>query len=276
MLEKLHVQPISRALLDAYIAQPKHAVLLTGESGVGLKTIARALAAEVVSHPTDIREVVPEEKQAITIEQIRALYVATRDRRMSRQVVLIDNADLLSFDAQNAYLKLLEEPNDNVYFILTTHAPEMLLPTITSRTQRVEIRTVSGKESAELLEKLGVRDAVKQQQMLFLAAGLPAELTRLAVDEAYFAEQTAVVKAARELLQADLHARLALVARYTDRMQALRLVAVLGSLVAFMLTRSPEESRLLTAAQLIEQTAERLGANGHVRTQLANLVCQMS
>ena len=276
MLDTLSLDATSRTLLDAYAAHPKHALLLVGERGVGLMTIARMLAAEQVSHSTDIREVVPEDKQAISIEQIRALYVATRDKRTTRQVVLMDNADLLSFDAQNAYLKLLEEPNDQVYFILTTHASEALLPTITSRTQRVEVRKVGQPESIEFMKSLGVNDTVKQQQMLFLASGLPAELSRLAGDETYFEEQAAIVKSARQLLESDLHGRLTLIASYTDRVQAVRFMAVLGSLVAFMLTRSPEEKRLLSTAELVEQAAGRLSANGHVRTQLANLVCQMA
>lgn len=246
-----------------------------GENGVGLNTIAEALASMTTVHPTDIRRVIPEEKRSITIEQIRALYIATRDKRTTRQIVFIDDADMLSFDAQNAYLKLLEEPNDQVYFVLTTHAPEALLPTILSRTQRIEIRNVSESDSMEFIKRLGVTDSVKQQQMLFLASGLPAELNRLASNEQYFEEQAAIVSVARQLLQSNLHTRLSLVASYTDRGEALRFLKVLGLLVSFMLARSPEEARHMSTAQLIEQTAERLNANGHVRTQLTNLVCQM-
>lgn len=275
-LDALLLETTTRQLLNAYSSAPKHALLLSGADGVGLHTIATSLAGLMTDHQTDITEVVPDEKRTISIEQVRMLYIGTRDKRTTRQVVIIDDLDAMSFDAQNAFLKLLEEPTEHTYFILTTHMPEALLPTITSRTQRIEVRPVDVNSSRQQIKQLGVTDATAAQQMLFLAQGLPAKLTRLARDTDYFEAQAAIVRSARAVLSEPIHERLTLVSRYTDRSQAIQFVAILGALIEFMLKRTPTEAKLLQAANLVELTAERLVGNAHVRTQLMNLVSQLS
>lgn len=275
-LDELLLEPTTRQLLRAYCAQPKHGILLCGQTGVGLATIAHALATLVTEHATDILKITPDEKGTISIEQVRSLYISTRDKRTTRQVVVIDDIDAMSFDAQNAYLKLLEEPNDQTYFILTTHAIEALLPTIVSRIQLIDVRPVSDDASIHWLEQLHVVGETERQQMLFLAHGLPAELVRLSRNQEYFKRQADTVRAARSLLSAPLHDRLTLIASYTDRPSALRLVTILGALVEYMLVRTPQETKLIQTATVVEQTAKRLGANGHVRTQLMNLALQIT
>ena len=275
-LELLVLQPTTKRLVDAYCQYPKHALLLRGSVGSGLGTLASAIALQLVTHPTDISFVEPDKKGTITIEQVRGLYVSTRDKRTTHQVILIDDIDTMSREAQNAFLKLLEEPPTHAYFIVTTHAPEALLPTIVSRVQIIDVQPVSERASVELLDSLITPTTTTKQQILFLARGLPAELTRLASDSQYFDSQVSSVHAAQQLLAKPLHERLVLVSAYTDRAKAQQLVAVLAMLVEFMLRRTPNEEKLIAAARIIEMTTKRLEANGHVRTQLTNLVFQIA
>lgn len=76
------------------------------------------------------------------------------------QVVIMIDADLLRVEAANAFLKLLEEPGPRTIFILTSHRPDLMLPTILSRCQRVGF-TVLALESVEraLREQDGVEAA---------------------------------------------------------------------------------------------------------------------
>lgn len=275
-LDALRLDEVTRELLAAYCRSPKHALLLHGIVGSGLGTTAHAVAELLTDHATAITDVIPDEKGTITIEQVRTLYVRTRDKQVARQVVIVDDIDTMSFEAQNAFLKLLEEPNEYTYFIVTTHALEALLPTISSRTQRIDVRPVSSETSKNLLRTLGVSDATEQQQMLFLANGLAAELSRLATRPDYFGVQAEVVRSARALLSEPLHERLVRIAQFSDRAAAQRLVAVLGALVVFMLERTPSEPKLLLAANAVETASERLAMNGHVRTQLMHLVSQLA
>ena len=75
----------------------------------------------------------PEEKANITIEQMRKMMGMLTTKQFKPCFVIIRPADLLGLDAENAILKILEEPNENVHFLLITDDPSKLLPTILSR-----------------------------------------------------------------------------------------------------------------------------------------------
>lgn len=84
--------------------------------------------------PTDY-----ERNRNIKIDQVRALSAsfATRPSLSHRRVVLVDSVDDLETQAANALLKSLEEPPAGTIFLLVSHMPGRLLPTIRSRCQFV-------------------------------------------------------------------------------------------------------------------------------------------
>ncbi len=266
--------PSDRTLLDGYVKQPSHALLLGGGEGSGLATIAMSLALELVEKPSAIEHINPDEKGTISIETVRSLYNDTRSIHKHAHVIVVDDVDGMSREAQNAFLKLLEEPTVNTYFILTSHQPQLLLPTISSRAQHVGLHLVSHANCLKLLSTLGVHDEITQQRMMFIAEGLPAELTRLAADKVYFEEQSEYVRAARALMSAPLYERIVLLNAYNDRTKAVMLMRVLSRVITFMLARNSDD-KLLKAAEVTEQTAVRLAANGHVKTQLLSLACSV-
>lgn len=69
------------------------------------------------------------------------------------RVVLVDPADELNANAQNAILKVLEEPPANVLFLLVSHAPGRLLPTIRSRCRRLTLPPLPGDTVLDLLAR---------------------------------------------------------------------------------------------------------------------------
>ena len=73
------------------------------------------------------------------------------------KVFIIDGAELLSIDAANRLLKTLEEPEARVTFILLTTNDRLLLPTVVSRCQRLELPPLAiADEAKELIEKQGI------------------------------------------------------------------------------------------------------------------------
>lgn len=266
----LYLAPVTKSLIDGYLKHPKHGILLAGESGTGLGTLAKCLALKQCNHPTDIVLVEPDEKGTISIERVRKLYVDTRNVRKNTQIVVVDDADAMSHDAQNAFLKLLEEPGSQVRFILTSHQPESLLATITSRVQTIVVKPVSESDSQRLATDLGVKDPGQLQQILFLASGLPAELTRLVANRDYFDSQALVVRQARDFLGAQVFDRLATVSKLTRREDALLFVKTLARLIDF----SSQKNHSMLEGDIvsnIEKTTKRLLSNGNVRAQLMYL-----
>lgn len=77
----------------------------------------------------------PETKTVITIEQVRETLNLLTTKQLEPRFIMIRPADLLSEEAANAILKNLEEPKENVHFLLVTDDPSKLLPTILSRAE---------------------------------------------------------------------------------------------------------------------------------------------
>lgn len=252
------------------------ALLLEGMSGVGLATIARHLAWRDLAgfiQPTDREGSVDTSgKGVIRIPQIRELIEQSRGKFTTRQVFIIDDADKMNHQAQNAFLKLLEEPAPNIHFILTAHTPHQLLATILSRVQRIRIRPVSNEDSKRLISKLGVTDSRKVQQLLFLANGRPAEIARLAANEKLFAERATLMTDARELIQGKPYSRALVVSRYyNDRAKTLQLLELAQTIITFTLVSAPSKE-LVDMVDRLATTYERIAANGNVRLQLMNFV----
>ena len=196
----------------------------------------------------------------------------TRTVEPSGRVVFIDYAERMAPAAQNAFLKLLEEPSQGTHFVLLTHQPELLLPTITSRAQRVDMRPITADQSIVLLDELEVRDATKRAQLLFIAEGLPAELTRLARDEVRFEARAALVKDARSFVTGSAYERLLIAKKYKDsREDALILVQDALKLLRGSVATSGDAASLRMLSRL-EKLHQRLSQQGNVRLQLSAAV----
>jgi len=172
---------VVRALQAALRAdQLSHALVLTGPRGVGKTTLARLVAkgANCQEGPTDTPCGACESCLSIDsdsspdvfeldaasnggVDDARALrdqlHVAPIAGR--RKVFILDEAHMLTAAAQNALLKAMEEPPDNVHFILATTAADKLLDTIRSRCHRYALRRPDAGEIGRALQR--VADAEK-------------------------------------------------------------------------------------------------------------------
>lgn len=272
LMNELLIHPTSKVLIESYLKRPAHGLLLSGPIGVGLKTIAAHIAHRI-DDKAYIQEVNPDEKFTIAIETVRGLYRLTRAQRDTALVVIIDDAEAMGREAQNALLKLLEEPINNVHFILTSHMPQQLLPTITSRVQSIALASLAhGKVDALITSSTS---AATKAQLLFIADGLPAEITRLQSDETYFARSAKQMKDARAFLEGDAYTRLLFVKEYgTDRVAAGEFLSSLTTLLSFMLFARHDPS-YIAQLESIEEISSRLRQNAHIRTQLTYLVTQL-
>jgi DNA polymerase III, gamma/tau subunits len=270
------VHPESQRLLDAVLRDSPHAVLMSGPTGVGLATIAKYYAkkssAQLITVLPEKNEAIDVEKGIITVDSIRRLYDVTRTIEPRGRIIVIDYTERMAPAAQNAFLKLLEEPSEGTQFMLLTHQPELILPTIASRSQRVDIRPITQAQSNTFLDGLGVSDATKRAQLLFIAEGLPAELTRLVSDEVTFEARVSLIKDARSLVTGTAYDRLRIAKSYKDsRADALILIEDSLKLLKRTIAANGDAAslRVLTRFETIHK---RLSEQGNVRLQLSATV----
>jgi DNA polymerase-3 subunit delta' len=263
-------------VLQAVMEARPHAILLTGPYGVGLSTIGQHYAKEaggqVVTVLPEKESKIDVEKGSITVESIRRLYDLTRTIEPAGRVIVIDYAERMAPAAQNAFLKLLEEPTEGTRFLILTHQPELMLPTVMSRSQQIDLRPITPEQSNELLDALQVADVTKRAQLLFIAEGLPAELTRLVQNEDAFTARATLVKDARGLVTGSAYDRLLLAKKYKDsRADALTLIEdALKLLKRTIATNGDTASlRMMTRFEVIHK---RLSEQGNVRLQLSATV----
>lgn len=262
---KLYYHPQLEVVLHAFVRRLPHAVLLTGARGVGLFTLARRITE--LANIATVTVVKPDEKGTIAIEAIRELYQQARSKRQ-KYAIIIDDAEAMTQPAQNALLKLLEEPNESLHFILTSHKPDRLLQTIRSRVQHTTVPLLPRDDVQALLKELSVSDAATQQQMMFMANGRPAEIHRIVADEAYFVQQKDIIRDAKQYLQGSSYDKILIIQKYSaDREKAVRLLDAALIILSFSLKQKPQQG-IIDQLDLIASMQEKIYENRHVKTQL--------
>ena len=129
------------------------------------------------------------------VDQIRALetWYHRATHRGGWRIVVLYPAEALSVISANALLKALEEPPNNTLFLLTSDAPDRLLPTILSRCQKFALSIPDYQASLNWLAQQGVKEASD-----WLAAAGGAPLAALDMSEA---AQSACPVWARQLIE---------------------------------------------------------------------------
>ena len=138
-----------------------HALLFIGPEELGKKTIALELVSSIfkdnlLNHP-DFRLIEPKTGQ-IKIAQIRELNwkISLKPIKAPLFGAVIDKAHSMSLEAQNCFLKTLEEPKTKSLLILITEHLNYLLPTIISRCENLKFYPVKNEEINLYLEQRNV------------------------------------------------------------------------------------------------------------------------
>lgn len=197
------------------LEHPAQAILLNGPAGSGKRFAAEHLAARLlnISISTLANQayvtVLAPERGTLSIEAVRELQqfmrLKTVGRQAVRRVAIIEQAHTLTPEAQNALLKLLEEPPLDTVLILTVENKRALLPTILSRVQAI---TVDPPTMEQLRAYFKSQHVERFDQAYSLSGGLPGLLAALLADESEH-PLLASVQQAKLLLQQSTFERLA-------------------------------------------------------------------
>ncbi|HEX7875460.1 MAG TPA: AAA family ATPase [Sphingobium sp.] len=184
-----HDEQAGTLIAAARSGRMHHGWILAGNRGVGKATFARAVAMRLLaeaagppivgeglhvpsdhpvrklieadSHP-DYVELYCLEKESgtarnISVDQVRGLQrlIQSAPSLSTRRIVVIDSADDLERGAANALLKNLEEPPADMLFLLVSHAPGRLLPTIRSRCRTLRFDPLEEADVRSVLRSVG-------------------------------------------------------------------------------------------------------------------------
>jgi DNA polymerase-3 subunit delta' len=125
-------------------------------------------------------------KKVIRVDDVRAAirFLAMTPAEGGWRFLLVDGAETLRLEAANALLKTLEEPPPRSVLMLTTPAPDRLLPTIRSRCRRLQLAPLGAAEmEAVLARQLPAMPAGERASLARLAEGSPGRALALAEGE---------------------------------------------------------------------------------------------
>jgi len=276
-VEKPLINPETEKLIDSVINKLPQSLLITGPLGIGLQTIGMYIAKSRGVKPTLIlpekNEQINTDEGIINIDIIRRLYQQTSTKNAKEQIFIIDYAERMTHQAQNAFLKLLEEPNETIYFILLSHTTSNILPTIMSRVRHINLRLLTNSQTELLLKQLKVIDKVERSQLLFIASGLPAEIIRLVNDKNYFVKRSQIIKDAKVLVTGTLYQKLLIAQKYKDdRSNSLILVMDTANILKKSLSDTVNQEKIIRYIDKTLRTYDRILSNGNIRLCLVEMV----
>ncbi len=115
----------------------------------------------------------PEGKAIIPVDDVRAVlnFIHQTPAESAWKAIVVDSADALSIAGANAILKVLEEPPPHTLFVLVSHAPGRLLPTIRSRCRKLMLSPLSDATMMRLLAKHAPQINETDQRLLVQLGG---------------------------------------------------------------------------------------------------------
>lgn len=173
MFEEIIGQKLPKKILSNAIKSGKvnHAYIFYGNSGIGKMTVAKKFSQYLIckngnacmsctpckqflANTVDDFKIIDlyENKNEILVDQIREIVndVYIRPHIFDKKICIVNNADKMNLNAQNAFLKVLEEPPDYAVFILIASSLSGILPTIKSRSCEVRFSELTSEELKEI------------------------------------------------------------------------------------------------------------------------------
>ncbi|HSW85752.1 MAG TPA: hypothetical protein VLF79_04060 [Candidatus Saccharimonadales bacterium] len=181
-MSDLLIHPSTLSQIDKFGRQPSQAILIVGPTGSGKLSLAVTLAERILSIPQGTFGGYPYklvlnngDNKSIGIDEIRQLdgfmSLKVPSNEVYNRIIIIEDSHLMTIQAQNALLKLLEEPPEFSVIILTSAKEKALLPTIRSRVQTMVIKQPSLPEVELYFNKKNV-DTTTVKRAYAISGGL--------------------------------------------------------------------------------------------------------
>ncbi|HOR23481.1 hypothetical protein KBB76_01600 [Candidatus Saccharibacteria bacterium] len=206
---KLLLSSLDQQKFERFALQPQQGLLLVAPNRSGKTTVLNELAACITKKQLGLVSVIePEEdKKTIGIDSIRRLKQALKLKSKQPRAVIIHNAGLLTPEAQNSFLKILEEPPKNVHFLLGVNNDTAILETIKSRVVIWRLVPPTKKQITDYFSEYPMQKIDKAIEISQKRAGLIKEL----LTKGSSSEVLESIELAKTILASDRFKRLLLV-----------------------------------------------------------------
>ena len=267
----------TKSALVRTIDRHSHAILLTGESGTGLSYVSEYIEYLLKNKNNSFYKLVikPEEKTTITIEQIRELRNVAKHKNTSNQndikvMVVISCIDDMQHQAQNALLKLLEEPPVGLFFVILCHDKSTMLSTIESRCINIPVLPVSKLEAEQYFD---TNESLNKNYAL--SGGLPGLLVQLSDNiEHPLLEH---INSAKKILSSTKYQRLCLVdSDFKTSVSANNLISALDKISRAALKTGQQKDKWLLNCLAILNAKERLSAKVQAKLVMDELFISLN
>jgi DNA polymerase-3 subunit gamma/tau len=125
-----------------------HFILFIGPKGCGKTTLARIMRRKLKCGRQDFKEIAPRKIEEVRVIRSR---ISLAPMRSKCRVYLIDECHKLTPDAQDEFLKMLEDTPSHVYFIFTTTKPQKLIKPLRDRATEFAVKPLSDDNLSELV-----------------------------------------------------------------------------------------------------------------------------
>ncbi len=254
--------------IDNYLSQKPHALLLIGSIGSGTTTLLLHIAAKLLGIQDDRITSRPNvlylsSDKSISIENIRSIrsFVKLKPTsNMTNRLILIDDADKMTIEAQNALLKILEEPPEGTMILMSTTSPNKLQPTVVSRCYSMRI-SVPAKSVLET--DAGARGFKMEEinKAYLISGGMPGVFySTLTGDISATTESFAVAK---DVLRSQKYQRLIIMQSLSTASEVSDLLSALHRIIHLSLRSSADSSqqgRLIKAYRLVQDCEQAIAS----------------
>ncbi len=267
-----------------FLGSPSHALLIAGPSGSGkgftagyiANELLRVMPEKLTDHPY-VRWIRDQEK-GVSIETIRQaqsfMQLHVPGKEAVRRVLIVEQGETMSTEAQNAFLKLLEEPPADTVIIITATGIQEVLPTIRSRAQSLQILPPSEAQLQEYFANNHSPSTITKAYYLSEGyVGLMQALLEKDSDHPF----VATITTAKSLLSSTMYDRLAQVDELTKQKNTAMLLQALervchAALSQAIASNNPTAKRWSARLQAIVDARAAISSNVQTKLLLTNLM----
>ena len=263
-----------------------HSYLFLGTSGIGKKMIAKEFAKMILceaeekycnhcksctefdsDNNPDFQMIVPD-GASIKIDQIRQMQKKLLEAPITskNKVYIIDEADLMTTEAQNCLLKTLEEPPDFVTIILIGSRENSFLSTIKSRCTIIKFQEIENEQIKRYLnDNYEIQDI--SDDMLEIFGGSIGKAEALKDKTEIFSRIIEILHSIKTLELPDLLKKADIIYKSQEEKND-----ILEAMNVVFLKMSKEDIRFLNCIDIVQETTTRLSANANYNMSIDNML----